>query len=271
MMSQKPIVITITSNKGGVGKTTSAAAIVDILGRKSKVLLVDTDPQGNCATKFGIDISNGRGKLGDYLTDIVLETNSTNSRDYILSPSTEYKNVDVLVGGKQLKNQCYDYIFSVSASKALKSFRKMFTQIAEENDYEYIIIDTPPTYGNEMASILRATDYALLPTIAESDSVEGVDAALKFISDAREDNPSLKVLGIFLNRTYDNDSATHMVEPYIREAWGDAVLKTRIPDNRAAVSKAINCSEPITRRQPSSKASKAFYKLVEEVLSRVDI
>lgn len=270
-MSKKPIVITITSNKGGVGKTTSAAALTDILSRKHNVLLVDTDPQGNCATKFGLDISNGRGPLGDYLTDVVMGTSATTPTDYLTPPANDYKNIDVLVGGKQLKNQCYDYIFSVNASKALKSFHKIFDQIAELDYYDYIIIDTPPTFGNEMAAILRATDYALLPTVAESDSVEGVDSALKFISDAREDNPNLKVAGIFLNRTYDNDSATHMVEPYIRNAWGDDVLKTRVPDNRAAVSKAINCSEPITRRQPDSKAAKAFYKLAEEVLNRVNI
>ena len=268
---KKPIVITITSNKGGVGKTTSAAAMVDIISREHNVLLVDTDPQGNCATKFGLEISNGRGALGDYLTDVVMETSKPNPLDYLKPPANQYKNVDVLVGGKQLKNQCYDYIFSVNASKALKSFKRVFDQIAELDHYDYIIIDTPPTYGNEMSAILRATDYALIPTIAESDSVEGADTALKFISDAREDNPELKIAGIFLNRTYDNDSSTHKVEPFIRQAWGDDVLKTRIPDNRAAVAKAINESEPVTRRQPNSKASKAFVKLTEEVLARVNI
>ena len=139
-MNKKPIVITVTSNKGGVGKTTSAAAMVDILGREHNVLLVDTDPQGNCATKFGLEISNGRGPLGDYLNDIVLGGTETDPLNYLKAPSSVYKNVDVLVGGKQLKYQCYDYIFSVSASKALKSFKKMFEQIAALDHYDYIII-----------------------------------------------------------------------------------------------------------------------------------
>jgi chromosome partitioning protein len=270
-MPKKPIVITITSNKGGVGKTTSAAAIADIVSRDYNVLLVDTDPQGNCAAKFGLDITNGRGSLGDYLNDVVLDNVSTSPLNYLKPPAEQYQNLDVLVGGKQLKNQCYDYIFSVSAAKALKSFQKIFDQIAALDHYDYIIVDTPPTYGNEMSAILRATDYALIPTIAESDSVEGADTALKFISDAREDNPDLKIAGIFLNRTYDKDSTTQKVEPFIRQAWGENVLKTRVPDNRAAVSRAINESEPVTRRQPDSKASKAFFELTKEVLSRVDI
>lgn len=265
----KPIVITITSNKGGVGKTTTAAALCDILRRNYHVLLVDTDPQGNCAGKFGFEAPTSLGNLGELLVAITMkQANPGAIQDYIVV-NDNYPNLGILYGGKVLKTSCYDYIFSANASGALKCFKRAFSQIAELNHFDFIIVDTPPTYGNEMSAILNATDYVLLPTIAESDSVEGVDVALRFIADAREDNPSLKIAGIFLNRVYDKDSSTQVVEPFIREAWGNDVLKTRIPDNRSAVSRAINEGEPITACQPNSKASQAFNFLAKEVLDHV--
>lgn len=268
-MSKKPIVITVTSNKGGVGKTTTAAAMCDILRKQYHVLLIDTDPQGNCAGKFGFEAPTSLGNLGELLIALTTKQTKPEPIQKYISVNSLYKNLGVLYGGKVMKTNCYDYIFSANARGALKSFRRIITQVADLDLFDFVIIDTPPTYGNEMSAILNATDYALLPTVAESDSVEGVDVALRFIADAREDNPDLKVAGIFLNRIYDNDSATHAVEPFIRGSWGDAVLRTRIPDNRSAVSKAINEGEPITTRQPTSKASKAFIALTKEVLDRV--
>lgn len=266
---QKPVVITVTSNKGGVGKTTTAAALCDILRKDYHVLLVDTDPQGNCAGKFGFEAPTSLGNLGELLVAITMkQTKPAPIQDYI-SVSDKYPNLGVLYGGKVLKSNCYDYIFSANASAALKSFKRVFALVRELDLFDYIIIDTPPTYGNEMSAILNATDYALLPSVAESDSIEGVDVALRFIADAREDNPSLKVAGIFLNRVYGNDSATKNVEPFIRETWGKDVLQTRIPDNRSAVSRAINEGEPITAKEPKSKASLAFVELAKEVLDRV--
>lgn len=263
------IIITITSNKGGVGKTTTAAALCDVLRSKYKVLLVDTDPQGNCAGKFGFETPTSLGKLGELLISVTMkQTKAEPIQDYIVT-NEKYPNLGILHGGKMLKTSCYDYIFSANASGALKCFKRIFAQIKDLNYFDFIIVDTAPTYGNEMSAILNATDYTLLPTIAEADSVEGVDVALRFIADAREDNPSLKVAGIFLNRVYDKDSSTQVVEPFIRGTWGNDVLQTRIPDNRSAVSKAINEGEPITTRQPNSKASQAFIALTEEVLERV--
>lgn len=263
------VVITITSNKGGVGKTTTAAALCDILRRKYNVLLIDTDPQGNCAGKFGFEAPTGLGELGELLVSITMKQTKVQPVENYISVSEKYPNLGVLYGGKMLKTSCYDYIFSANASGALKCFKRVLVLVKETRHFDYVIIDTPPTYGNEMSAILNATDYALLPTIAESDSVEGVDVALRFIADAREDNPKLKVIGIFLNRVYDKDSSTQIVEPFIRKAWGKDVLKTRIPDNRSAVSKAINDGEPITSCQPNSKASQAFELLTQEVLNRV--
>ena len=68
-MAEKALVITVTSNKGGVGKTTTCAALCDILRRKYQVLLIDTDPQGNCAGKFGLNVPEDEGNLGKALID----------------------------------------------------------------------------------------------------------------------------------------------------------------------------------------------------------
>lgn len=270
MIRKKPIVITVTSNKGGVGKTTTAVAMSDILRKKYKVLLVDADPQANAASKFGIDeIPTGFGKLGELLISITMQQTKPYPIDEYLEFPKGYDNLSILFGGKTLKKGCYDYIFSVNAMMAMISFKKIFQMVAEKNTYDFIIVDTAPTYDNAIGAILNATDYVLLPTVSESDSVEGVNVALQFIANSREYNPNLKVAGIFLNRVYNADSSTRQVEPMIREAWGDKVLNTRIPDNRAAINKAINDGAPITTSKPESKASKAFVELTKEVIERV--
>ena len=268
-MAKRPLVITVTSNKGGVGKTTTSAAMCDILRKKYTVLLIDTDPQGNCAGKFGVSVPEDEGNLGRALVDRIRPVEKWHPiADYIVV-NDEYENLAILAGGKTLKNACYDYMFSANASAALKSFKRVMKSVTELDKFDYVIVDTPPTYGNEIYAVLNATDYALLPTLAEADSVEGVDVALRFISAAREDNPNLRVAGIFLNRVYGNDTATQQIEPLIREQWGADVLQTRIPDNRSAASKSINLGEPITQRQPRSKASLAYVALVKEVIARV--
>lgn len=268
-MPKKPIVITVTSNKGGVGKTTTGAAICDILRQDNFVLLIDTDPQGNCAGKFGIEVPDDEGNLGRALVERLQPAEKWSPIGDAIVVNEDYTNLGILAGGKTLKSSCYDYIFSANASAALKSFKRLIKNVTELNTFDYIIIDTAPTYGNEIYAILNATDYALLPTLAEADSVEGVDVALKFISAAREDNPDLKVAGIFLNRVYGKDKATQAIEPLIRSQWGEDVLKNYIPDNRSAAAKAINYGAPITRQDPHSKASLAYHALVEEVIARV--
>ena len=268
-MAKKPIVITVTSNKGGVGKTTTGAAICDILRQNYFVLLIDTDPQGNCAGKFGIEVPDDEGNLGRALVERLQPPDKWQPIGDSIVVNEEYTNLGILSGGKTIKNSCYDYIFSANASAALKSFKRLIKNISELNTFEYIIIDTAPTYGNEIYAILNATDYVLLPTLAEADSVEGVDVALKFISAVREDNPDIKVAGIFLNRVYGKDKATQTIEPIIRAQWGDDVLKTTIPDNRSAAAKAINYGAPITKQDPNSKAGLAYQALVKEVIARV--
>jgi len=268
-MIKPPLVITVTSNKGGVGKTTTSAAVCDILRHIGSVLLIDTDPQGNCAGKFGLTVPEDEGNLGRVLIERIGAPNKWQPIDDYIVVNDEYENLGILAGGKTLKNACYDYIFSANASAALKSFRRVVQSVAELDKFDYVVIDTPPTYGNEIYAILNATDYTLLPTLAEADSVEGVDVALKFISAAREDNPKLKVAGIFLNRVYEKDKATQVIEPLIRSQWADDVLTTTIPDNRSAASSSINMGAPITHSLPHSKASLAFQSLVQEVLNRV--
>ena len=266
---KKPLIITVTSNKGGVGKTTTCAAMCDILRRKYQVLLIDTDPQGNCAGKFGVNVPEDEGNLGRALVDRIGPNDRWKPMADYITVNDEYENLAILAGGKTLKNGCYDYIFSVNASAALKSFRRIINGIAELKRFDFIIVDTPPTYGNEIYAILNATDYALLPTLAEADSVEGVDVALRFISAAREDNQNLKVAGIFLNRVYGKDTATKQIEPIIRQQWKGDVLNTVIPDNRSAAAKAINFGEPITKSDPHSKAALSYVDLVKEVEERV--
>ena len=265
-MKKIPKVITITANKGGCGKTTTAAAVADILGKKRKVLVIDTDPQCNCAGKFGFKPGLDEDNLGQLLVNKAkpIEQQTDISLTDAIKTSTKFTNIGVLYGGKLLRGS-YKVMFANNPGGALKAFKRLIEDISELGIYDYVVIDTPPSYGQEIYTILRATDIVLLPVISEKDSIEGVSSAIEFINEAREDNPGIKIGGIFINRYIDRDKSRNIIEPILRDAWKDYMLKTNIPDNRAASAMAINGGEPITRRCPRSKATKAFHSLVKEV------
>ena len=267
-MSNKPIVITIASNKGGVGKTATASSFTYLLGRKNKVLLIDTDPQGNCAGKFGIEEEEGIGKLGEYINNRTQDAVAKEPLDNYL---VHYdKNIAVLYGGKSVKTKVYDIIYSHDPQAAMYMFRDLVDEIANDGTFDYVIIDTSAAFGNEIYAILNATDWVLSPTLAETDSVAGFNTLLKFVNSARRSNPNLKIAGLFFNQVSDRSKAQKAMEPFSREAWKDKVFNTRIPYNPAAIYSAIIEADPVTKKYPKSKSSLGFKKLLKELLDKIN-
>ena len=268
---KKPIVITVANNKGGVGKTTAAAAFAHLVSQQGKrVLLVDTDPQGNCAQQFGIDSTDDIGLLGELLLDRVNRNTDAKHaplENYIVQ-SPVVPEVDVLSGGKPLNKAVYTVIFAVNSVVAANVFRKIMKEAA---DYDYVIVDTSPSFSSFTDAVFMGTDWLLAPLLPDKNSIDGVNTLFKYLAPIREEGEhDIRVAGVFFNQANDRSRALHEFEPLIREGWKEDVLKTKIPVNPAAVAGAINDDQPVTLKYPVAKATKAYKKLVEEVIARVE-
>lgn len=263
------IIFSVVNNKGGVGKTTSAAAIAYLLSKKSRVLVIDADPQCSCALKFGHVPPMNEGPLGTLLRERFFGDKSHPVTDYIY-PAKNTKNVDILFGGNILFSVT-DSLVIANSQKSVNLLKEILRdEIAPIDIYDYIIIDTSPALNNFLNTVLCATQYLLIPLSPEADALTGANATLRYLGPVREGlNPDIKIAGIFFSRAVDRSTTLHEIEPVARKQWGDAVLKTKIPYNPAASDRSINEGMPIPMKFPVSKAAKAYEKLLKEVLDHV--
>jgi len=256
--------IAICSNKGGVGKTTSTAAFADLLGKRDyRVLIIDADPQGNLSKRFGYDPKTYRGdiQLGSAVMNI-LGDNPRPARDFVMK--TQNKNVDIIPNDDRYaaatKALLDAVILGVNAYKIL--VQELST------DYDYILIDCRPAVDADIAQIMQAVQYLLIPVNAADDSVDGVNTTLGYANQCRRANPDLKVAGIFFEAVNMRTAVAHDYVPQIREAFGDFMLEAIVPHSEDA-RKAESAHEPVSQTYPSGKATRAYTKLLEEVLTRV--
>ena len=271
----KPIVITVGNQKGGIGKTTTSAALVHLLAEQNKgkrILLIDTDEQCNCCQKFGITTERGGvGMLGDLITNRVHPELEQIPASHFIQNSTLMPNVDVLAGGGMIGRSVYPNAFIT-----MEGFNFFKDLKHELSDYAYVVIDTSPQLSSVTNSILMSADIALCPLEPYSDSVNGMSAFFSLLKTAKRYNPDLRFTGIFFNRVQDNLLATREIIPAVKESLAaqgypeHVILNTRVPENKAAVGNSINQQLPVTYKYPVSKAAKAFKKLLKEVLDNVE-
>ena len=155
--------IAFCSHKGGVGKTTSAAAFADLLGRRDyKVLLIDADPQGNLSKRFGYHPKEYRGAVQKPLRDFVL--------------ATQNKNVDIIPNDDRYTATTKTLLEAVMLG--INAYKVLIQEL--DGLYDYIIFDCRPAVDNEIAQIMRAVQYLMIPVNAADDSVDGVDTVLGY-------------------------------------------------------------------------------------------
>jgi len=249
-------VITVTNQKGGVGKTTTSINLSFYLAKAGKkTLLIDFDPQGNASSGLGIDKNDLDRTMCDVmlgeceLKDIIVANKV--KRLYVAPTIPELANVEVQMA--EMEN------------KFLILKRAIMT-VAD--DYDYIIIDSPPSLSLLTVNGMIAAEYLLIPVQTEFYALEGVTQLLKSMELVRKAmNPDLKLLGVLATMYDRRTSLSSQVLAEVKKFFKDKVFDTTIPRN-VRLAEAPSHGVAIGQYDRFSKGAKAYKSLSEEVMER---
>lgn len=249
-------VISVTNQKGGVGKTTSSVNIAYFLAKQGKkTLLIDFDPQGNATSGLGID----KQKLEATMTDVVLETKML--ADVIIP--TAHKNLFLAPTTPHLANT------EVELAQANRRFSRLKNAVENVAGYDFIIIDSPPSLSLLTVNGLIAARYVLLPVQAEFYALEGLGQLLETMKLVRKSmNPTLELLGVLPTMMDSRTTLSNQVYEEIKKHFPGKVFKTTIPRN-IRLAEAPSHGLPVGAYDRFSKGSRAYKAVTKEVLDRV--
>lgn len=250
-------VISVTNQKGGVGKTTTAVNLAYYLAKSGKkTLLIDFDPQGNASSGLGID----KQTLKVTMADVIM---GTRSLDKAVLP-TQYKNLFLAPTTPTLANT------EVELAQAEKRFSRLKTAIEEsKGEYDLVVIDSPPSLSLLTVNGLIAAKYVLLPVQAEFYALEGLGQLLETMKLVRKGmNPTLELMGVLPTMIDGRTTLSGQVHNEIKKYFPGKVFHSVIPRN-IRLAEAPSHGIPVGVYDKFSKGARAYKALAKEVLERV--
>ena len=252
-------VICVTNQKGGVGKTTTAVNLCYYLAKdKKKTLLIDFDPQGNATSGLGFDKNDTKG-LGVTMTEILLGTAELKS----CIRHTKYKNYDLAPTTSELANAEVEI---ATLNKRFVRLRDAVNKVRE--NYDYIIIDLPPSLSLLTVNGMIAADYLILPVQTEFYALEGVAQLLETMKLVKKQaNPNLKLLGVLATMYDKRTSLSAQVLAEINKYFKNLTFKTTIPRN-VRIAEAPSHGAPVGDYDKFCRGAKAYKEFAKEIEKR---
>lgn len=251
-------IVSIANQKGGVGKTTTSINLSTILAKKGKkVLMIDADPQGNASSGVGVD-----KEVEESVYDILI--GDTEIKDIVIK--TNIKNLYVCPSNINLAGAEVELVSVMSREYRLK---EKLDEVKDE--YDYIIIDCPPSLGLITLNAFTASDSVLIPVQCEYYALEGLGQLINTINLVKKHlNKNIDIEGALLTMYDARTNLSNQVVKEVKKYFNDKVYKNVIPRN-VKLSEAPSYGMPISIYDPRSKGAKSYEKFVKEFMKNNDL
>lgn len=246
-------IVSVANQKGGVGKTTTTVNLSTILAKRGKkVLLIDTDPQGNATSGLGIDKESDLSTYDLLITDVAAED---------IIQETGIKNLYISPSNMNLAGAEVQLVSMMSREQRMKEKLDVI-----KDKFDFILIDCPPSLGLITLNAFTASDSVLIPVQCEYYALEGLGQLLNTVELVRKHlNKNLYVEGAILTMYDIRTNLANQVVREVKRFFQNKVYKTVIPRN-VKVSEAPSYGMPITIYDPKSKGARSYEKFAKEFL-----